>query len=146
VPASAAAAAPTNLRVTDVRASGATLTWTAPAGGREVYGYNLVNLNSPYVNNGVGWSFTTTGEAELEPNTSYRIAVYATYTDGGESQKTTAVAVTTPRDTTPREPPQLRHTNHTATSVSLGWMAGSDDVGVDSFVISNGSRTWTRPA
>jgi fibronectin type III domain protein len=146
VPATAAAAAPTNLRVTDLRASGATLTWNAPTGTREVYGYNVVNLLDPNVNNGVGFSFETTGEATLQPNTAYRLAVYATYVDGGQSSNSVPVNVTTPRDTTPPEPPRLRHTGHTATSVSLSWNAGRDDVGVDSFVISNGSQTFTRPA
>jgi Fibronectin type III domain len=146
VPATASAAAPTNVRVTDVRASGATLTWNAPSGTREVYGYNIVNLLNSDVNNGVGFSFTTTGEAELQPSTTYRLAVYATYVDGGQSGNSAPVNVTTPRDTTPPEAPQLRHTGHTATSVSLAWNAGRDDVGVDSFVISTGSRTVTRPA
>jgi Fibronectin type III domain len=145
-PAAASAAAPTNVRVTDVRASGATLTWNAPSGTREVYGYNIVNLLNPDANNGVGFSFETTGEADLAPNTSYRLAVYATYTDGGQSSNSVPVNVTTPRDTTPPEPPRLQHTGHTATSVSLLWLAGRDDVGVDSFVISNGSQTFTRPA
>jgi hypothetical protein len=145
-PAAASAAAPTNVRVTDVRASGATLTWNAPSGTREVYGYNIVNLLNPDANNGVGFSFETTGEADLAPNTTYRLAVYATYTDGGQSSNSVPVNVTTPRDTTPPEPPRLQHTGHTATSVSLLWLAGRDDVGVDSFVISNGSQTFTRPA
>jgi Fibronectin type III domain len=146
VPATAAAAAPTGLRATDVRASGATLTWKAPTGTREIYGYNLIDVQNTDANNGVGFSFTTTGEARLDPNRTYRLAVYATYTDGGQSATSTPVTVTTPRDTTPPEPPQLRHSHHTATSVSLSWNAGRDDVGVESFVISSGSQTWTRPA
>jgi Fibronectin type III domain len=148
VPAAAEAAAPTNLRVTDVRASGVTLTWTAPAG--DVYGYSIVDLGNPAVNNQVGYSFTTTGDAErLTPQTTYRLAVRATFVENGsmvDSPLSRPVTVTTRADTTPPAPPSLRHSGHTATSVSLAWMSGADDVGVEEFVISNGSRTWTRPA
>jgi hypothetical protein len=145
-PSTAAAAAPSGLRVVDVRASGATLTWRAPADGRAVYGYNLVDVDNPAVNNGVGFSFGTTGDARLEPNRTYRLAVIATYEDGGESARSSPVTVTTPRDTTPPPAPSASEFHHTATSVTLGWTAGFDDVGVESFIISNGSGTWTVPA
>jgi hypothetical protein len=147
LPAAAQAAAPTNLRVTDLRASGATLTWTAPPG--DVYGYSIVNLLDPFVNNGVGWSFTSPGEADLQPQTRYRLAVRATFiVDGNlvDSPLSSPVEFTTPADTTAPAAPTLRHFSHTTTSVQVGWTGGEDDVGVDAFVITNGSRTWTIPA
>jgi hypothetical protein len=146
LPSVAAAAAPSGLRVVETRASGATLTWRAPSGTRPVYGYNLLDLGNPAVNNGVGFSFETTGEATLQPNTTYRIAVVATYVDGGESERSTPVTVTTPRDTTAPTAPTAYEQMHTATSVSLGWHGTTDDVGVESFVVSNGSITRTFPA
>jgi hypothetical protein len=146
VPAAAHAAAPSGRRVVDLRASGATLTWKAPSDGRAVYGYTIVDLNNGAVNNGVGFSFDTAGEARLEPSRTYRLAVYATYANGGQSARSTAVTVTTPRDTTPPAAPTARELMHTATSVTLAYLSGGDDVGVESFVISNGAGTWTVPA
>jgi hypothetical protein len=146
LPSVAAAAAPSDLLVTDLRASGATLTWKAPSDGSQVYGYNIVNLLDPYVNNGVGFSFTTTGEARLEPNRRYRLAVVATYVDRPDSARSAPVEFTSPGDTTPPAAPTAREFFHTATSVTLAWMSGGDDVGVDSFLISGGGRTWTVPA
>jgi len=145
LPSAATAAAPSGLRVLDARASGATLTWRAPADGRPVYGYNIVDLGNPAVNNGVGFSFTTTGEARLEPSTTYRLAVYATYAEGPDSALSAPVTVTTPRDTTAPTAPSAREFFHTSTSVTLGWMGATDDVGIESFVVTNGTRTWTFP-
>jgi hypothetical protein len=146
-PAAAAPPGPTNARVTDVRASGATLTWAAPATTRPVYGYTIVDLNNPFVNNGVGWSFTTTGTADLQPVTTYRLAVRALYADTFEdSELSNAITVTTPRDTTPPAAPILHHFSHTSTSVLLGFDGAQDDVGVDAWVVSNGERTWSFPA
>jgi Fibronectin type III domain len=147
VPAAAqTAAGPTNLRVTDVRASGATLTWDAPDG--EVYGYGIHDVDAPDTGNQVGWSFTTTGEASLEPGTRYRLAVRALLIDDGElvdSRFSNVVTVTTPPDTTPPTAPSARAEGQTATSAGLAFSGSTDDVGIDEWVISDGSRTWTQP-
>lgn len=148
VPAAAhAAAGPANLRVTDVRASGATLSWEAPAGA-EVYGYGILDLDAPATGNQVGWSFTTTGAAELDPRTTYRLAVRALLIVNGrivDSPLSNAVRVTTPADTTPPTRPIARADGQTATSASMGFHGSTDDVGIEEWVFSDGTRTWTQP-
>jgi fibronectin type III domain protein len=150
LPAAAqAAAGPTNLRVTEVRASGVTLAWNAPAGGAEVYGYGIHDLDAPETGNQVGWSFTTTGTATLEPRTRYRLAVRALLFRDGEavdSPFSNAVTVTTPADTTPPTAPHARAETQTATSASLSFGGARDDVGIDAWVISNGAQIWTQSA
>lgn len=146
--AAQAAAGPANLRVTDVRASGATLTWDAPAGGPIVYGYGIYDLDASSTGNQVGWSFTTTGTAKLTPQRTYRLAVRALLVVNGQivdSPPTNAVTVTTPPDTTPPTAPSARADGQTATSVAISFSGSTDDVGLDAWVISDGERTWTQP-
>lgn len=146
--ASGAAAGPTDLRVADVRASGATLTWDAPAGGTEVYGYGIHDLDAPETGSQVGWSFTTSGTAALEPQTRYRLAVRALLIVDGQvvdSGLSNTVTVTTPADTTPPTAPFARAESQTATSAALRFGGSTDDVGIDAWVISDGTRTWTQP-
>jgi chitinase len=148
MPAAAqAAAGPTNLRVTEVRASGATLAWEAPAGA-EVYGYGIHDLGAPETGDQVGWSFTTTGTATLRPRTEYRLAVRALLIVDGDlvdSPRSNVVSFTTPADTTPPTAPVARADGHTATAVSLRFSGATDDVGIDAWVFSDGTQTWTQP-
>jgi hypothetical protein len=139
---------PTNLRVTDIRASGANLTWTAPKDTTNLYGYTIVNLLASATDNQVGSSFTTTGTANLKPQTTYKLAVYATYvvSTTEDSQLSNTVTITTPADTTPPTPPTLQAPWHTASSIGLTWSGATDDVGVDSFQISDGTQTWEQSA
>jgi fibronectin type III domain protein len=141
------AAGPANLRVTEVRASGATLTWDAP--DAEVYGYGIHDLDAPETGNQVGWSFSTTGTASLRPGTRYRLAVRALLIRDGElvdSPFSNAVTFTTPPDTTPPTAPHARAEGQTATTASLAFSGAADDVGVEAWVISDGTRIWTQPA
>lgn len=143
----AAAAGPSGLRVVELRASGATLSWQ-PATG-DVYGYSIRDLLSPETGNQVGYSFSTTGTATLKPRTTYRLAVVAGVLVRGElvdSPFSNAVTVTTPADTTPPTQPRALGTGQTATSATVLFHGATDDVGIDSWVISNGERTWTHPA
>jgi hypothetical protein len=138
---------PTNLRVTDIRASSATLSWKAPADTTNVYGYTIRNLLASATNNEVGSSLTTTGTAQLQPQTSYKLVVYASYTNTTvDSQPSNAVTFTTPADTTAPTAPTLASPWHTSTSIALSWSGASDDVGVESFQISDGSQTWEQSA
>jgi hypothetical protein len=150
VPATAqgAATGPTDLRVVDVRASGATLAWDAPAGSAQVYGYGIRDLDAPETGNQVGWSFTTTGTATLRPRTRYRLAVVASLIVDGQlvdSAPSNTVTVTTPPDTTPPTAPSARAEGQTATSATLSFVGSTDDVGVDAWVVSDGTRTWSQP-
>jgi hypothetical protein len=145
--AAQAAAGPANLRVTEVRASGATLAWDAPARA-EVYGYGIHDLDAPETGNQVGWSFTTTGTAELDPRTTYRLAVRALLIVDGQlvdSPLSNAVRVTTPADTTPPTRPHARADGQTATSASMSFHGSTDDVGIEAWVFSDGTQTWTQP-
>jgi Bacterial Ig-like domain len=148
LPAAAQAATrPTDLRVTELRASGATLAWDAPDG--EVYGYGIHDLDAPATGNQVGWSFETTGTATLRPGTRYRLAVRALLIRDGDlvdSPFSNVVTFTTPADTTPPTAPRARAEDQTATTATLAFSGSVDDVGVDSWVISDGTRTWTQPA
>jgi hypothetical protein len=150
VPAAAqAVAGPTNLRVLEVRASGAALAWDAPSGGAEVYGYGIDDLDAPETGNQVGWSFDTTGTATLKPRTRYRLAVRAQVFEDGmlvDSPRSNAVTFTTPADTTPPTAPTARAEIQTATSASFTFGGSTDDVGLDAWVISDGTRTWTQPS
>jgi len=140
------AAGPANLRVSEVRASGATLVWDAP--DAEVYGYGIHDLGAPATGNQVGWSFTTTGTASLEPGTRYRLAVRALLIRDGElvdSPFSNAVTLTTPPDTTPPTAPHARAEGQTATTATLAFSGAADDVGVEAWVISDGTRIWTQP-
>jgi hypothetical protein len=146
--AQGAAAGPTNLRVTEVEASGATLAWDAPAGGAQVYGYGIDDLDAPATGNQVGWSFTTTGTATLRPRTTYRLAVRALLIVDGQlvdSAASNTVTVTTPPDTTPPTTPFARAEGQTATTATLSFVGSTDDVGIDTWVVSDGTRTWTQP-
>jgi hypothetical protein len=145
--AASAPAGPTNLRVTDLQASRATLTWTAPPDTTDVYSYTIVDLLAPATGNQVGSSLTTSGTAVFKPEKTYKLAVYATYGQTTDlSQLSNAVMVTTPADTTAPTAPTVRAPWHTASSIGLVWSGASDDVGVDSFQISDGSQVWEQSA
>jgi chitinase len=49
-------------------------------------------------------------------------------------------------DTTPPTAPKAYESFHTQTSVEIGWWDTTDDVGIETFVISDGTRTWESPA
>jgi hypothetical protein len=57
-----------------------------------------------------------------------------------------AVTVATAPDTTPPIAPTLQAPWHTSSSIDLAWNGASDDVGLDSFQISDGSQTWEQSA
>jgi hypothetical protein len=148
VAAQGASADPTNLRVTELRASGATLAWDAPAEGADVYGYGIHDLDAPETESQVGWSFTTTGTATLRPRTTYRLAVRALLIVDGQvvdSAPSNTVTVTTPPDTTPPTAPLARDEGQTATTATLSISGSTDDVGIDAWVVSDGTLSWTQP-
>lgn len=139
---------PTNLRVVgDARASGVSLEWDAPSGDVRVYQYTIYSLPDSETIHEVGHSFTTSGNATLKPLTTYRLAVGALLIVDGEfidSPLSNVVTVSTPADTTPPTAPRANATNQTATSVALSFGGSRDDVGLDDWVITNGSQTWTQ--
>jgi hypothetical protein len=139
--AQGAPAGPTNLRVVEMRASQATLAWDAPSGA-EVYSYFIRDVDAGY---DVGSSFITTGTARLRPRTTFRLSVRAWLIVDGiivESRSSNVITLTTPPDTTPPSTPDARPEMQSATSVSLNFGGSKDDVGIDTWVISDGTRTW----
>lgn len=125
---------PTDLRVSDVTATSFTLTWSEPDDTRGLYGYSIRDLDNPFINNQIDWSFTTSATVEADPETTYRVAVRASYINHpsgvDESEPSNAVTVTTLPDTEPPETPEaLRVGRKTATSVSFRKSLADDNVG-----------------
>jgi chitodextrinase len=134
--------APSNLRVTSSTATSIALAWTASTDNVGVAGYD-VYLNGVKVWMPSGTSFTYLG---LSCATTYTAAVDAYDAAGNHSPKT-AVTVATPAcpDTTsPSTPTGLAVSSVTQTSLTLGWKASSDNVGVKGYdVYRNGTKVAT---
>jgi chitodextrinase len=134
---------PSNLRVTSSTATSIGLTWTASMDNVGVAGYD-VYLNGVRVwMVASGTSFTYLG---LSCATTYTAAV-AAYDAAGNHSPKTAITVATPAcpDTTPPSTPTgLSASSVTQTSLTLGWTASSDNVGVTRYdVYRNGTKTAT---
>jgi chitodextrinase len=134
--------APSNLRVTSSTATSIALAWTASTDNVGVAGYD-VYLNGVKVWMPSGTSFTYLG---LSCATTYTAAVDAYDAAGNHSPKT-AVTVATPAcpDTTPPSTPTgLAASSATQTSLTLGWKASTDNVGVKGYdVYRNGTKVAT---
>jgi chitodextrinase len=134
--------APSNLLVTSSTATSIALVWTASTDNVGVAGYD-VYLNGVKVWMPSGTSFTYLG---LSCATTYTAAVDAYDAAGNHSPKT-AVTVATPAcpDTTPPSTPTgLAASSVTQTSLTLGWKASSDNVGVKGYdVYRNGTKVAT---
>jgi hypothetical protein len=112
-----------------------TSTWSEPEDTGGLYGYSVRDLSNPFVNNQIGWSFGTSAIAEVEPATTYDVAVLASYIDRPdgvpESEPSNVVTVTTPPDTEPPATPgALRLALKTATSVAFQRQLADDNVGL----------------
>lgn len=125
-PPDTAPTAPTGLSATKTTTT-ATLTWTAGTDDIGVAGYNVYR-DGVKVNTGLitATTFTDTG---LTPNTAYTYTVRTVDTAGQESAASSALVVTTnavPSDQPPTAPTGLA-ANKTTTTVTLSWVAGTDD-------------------
>ncbi|MNJ42244.1 Chitinase A1 precursor [compost metagenome] len=131
--------APTNLQVTGKTSSSISLSWTASTDNVGVTGYTL-----SYGSNEVNVSGTSTTISGLTPNTAYTLTVKARDAAGNVSAPSSPLSATTDpasSDTTPPTAPEnLQVTEKTSSSVSLSWIASTDNVGVTGYTVSYGSN------
>ena len=130
---------PTNVAASSRTATSIALIWSASTDNRGVTGYGLYRAGTL-----TGTSSTTTGIfSGLSCNTNYTLAVDAQDAAGNRSGKTTVMVATTAcADTTaPSSPTGLAVSNVTQSSLTLGWNASTDNVGVVSYeVFRNGTK------
>jgi chitodextrinase len=134
--------APAVLKQTGATATSITLGWTvstdpdSPVAGYHVY-RDGTEIGTSATN-----SFTDTG---LVVKNSYTYTVSAYDPSNNTSALSTPLAASTTADTTPPSVPTgLTQTGSTLTTVSLGWTASTDDVGVTGYKIyRNGTQVGT---
>ncbi len=126
--------APGDLRNTGKTGSTVSLSWTASNDNVGVSGYTVYR-NGTAVNSKLitDTSYTDTG---LIPNTTY--TYYVTAKDGAANESATSsmISVTTNPDSQgPTAPGALTSTGKTANSISLSWIASTDNVSVAGYTI-----------
>jgi uncharacterized repeat protein (TIGR02543 family) len=129
---------PTNLRSTNVTSSSVSLAWNASSDENGVVVYHVYS-NGQIVANPTSTSATVAG---LSSSTSYAFTVTAQDATGNVSNASSPLAVTTLQgaDTTPPSAPSnLVASNVTDSSVTLTWSASTDNFGVASYTVLNGS-------
>jgi chitodextrinase/lysophospholipase L1-like esterase len=125
---------PTNIAVSNVTQTGATVTWTAPSDGTAV-SYKVFASGVLLAQNITATSYNATG---LDPNTRYVFAVKSVDAGGAESQTSQGRAATTlPTTDTipPTAPTDVTVGVTTTTTVALSWTASTDNVGVAGYKI-----------
>jgi chitodextrinase len=122
---------PGSLAATGVTASSITLSWSASTDNVGMAGYGRYQ-NGTLLSSGAATSFTFVG---LACGTSYTLAVDAYDTAGNRSAKASATAATSacPDTSPPTAPAGLVKTAATATSLSVSWLASTDNVGVSGY-------------
>jgi chitodextrinase len=136
-PDTKAPSAPTRLTASGATRSSITLSWSASVDDVAVIGYGRFR-NDSLVSSGTETSFTFTG---LSCGTSYTLAVDAYDAAGNRSPKAQSLASTTacpPDSTAPSTPAGLRLAASTQTSITLAWLASTDNVGVGGYTVYNG--------
>ena len=130
---------PSNLRVTSSTTTSTALAWTASTDNVAVAGYRLY-LNGVEAWTTIATSFTYLG---LTCGTSYVVAVDAYDTAGNRSPQASATVATgsCPDVNPPSTPSGLTASNVTPTSLTLGWNASTDSVGVTGYdIFRNGTK------
>ncbi len=132
--------APTGLTVSNRTQTALTLQWAASTDNVAVTGYTL-RRNSTVTGTATGTSSTFSG---LACGTSYTLDVTA-YDAAGNRSSTSAISTQTsacPAGDTqaPTTPTGLSATGSTQTSITLGWNASTDNVGVTGYGVYNGSQ------
>jgi chitodextrinase len=131
---------PSNLTVTSITANSVTVSWSPSTDNIAVTGYGHF-LNGAFVNTGTTTSFTWTG---LSCGTGYALAVDAFDARGNHSSQASLTASTTScaSDTTRPSPVNNLQVTATAqTSITLGWLPATDNVGVAGYnVYASGTK------
>jgi chitodextrinase len=141
-PDTTAPSTPTGLGATSATQTSMTLSWGASTDNVGVTGYGV------YRNSVLAGSPTTTGYTltGLTCGTNYTLAVDAVDAAGNRSGKdsTTAKTSACPDTTAPSTPTGLVITSAGQTSITVGWAASTDNVGVTGYrVFQNGSEVGT---
>ncbi|HEY2491963.1 MAG TPA: fibronectin type III domain-containing protein [Paenibacillus sp.] len=131
---------PSNLQSTGKTSSSVSLAWNASTDNVGVAGYTVT-----YGTTSVNVAGTSTTMNGLAANTTYTFTVKAKDAAGNQSAESNAVTVTTNAssvDTTaPTVPTNLQVTGKTNSSVSLSWLASTDNVGVTGYTVTWGSSS-----
>ena len=130
--------APTNLTASNITQTSVSLSWTASTDNVGVVGYDVYQ-GATILGTVTGTSASVTG---LTASTAYSFSVRAKDAAGNISPASNTVNITTlnPPDTqAPTAPTNLTASNITQTSVSLSWVASTDNVGVVGYDVYQGA-------
>jgi chitodextrinase len=135
---------PTGLAKSSSTQTSVTLGWTASTDNVGVAGYD-VKVNGSQVGTSTTTSYTASG---LTCGTTYTFAVDAydaSANKSGAASVSAATSACSAGDTTaPSTPTGLAKTSSTTTSVTLGWTASTDNVGVTGYDVKvNGTQVGT---
>ncbi|WP_348650542.1 cellulase family glycosylhydrolase [Catellatospora sp. KI3] len=121
----------------NVTSSSVSLSWAASTDNVGVTGYDVVRVSGSTETVVASPSTNSASVTGLTASTAYTFAVYAKDAAGNRSTRSGTVAVTTataPVDTqAPTAPGTPTASNVTSSSVSLGWTASTDNVGVTGY-------------
>lgn len=132
--------APGNLHSPTQTDTTITLNWDVGTDNVAVSGYNVFRGNT-LITSTTGTSFTDTG---LSVDTAYDYHVQTYDTSGNVSPDSQTLNTRTLTDTiAPSAPGSLNSPSQTTTSISLSWTAATDDVGVVSYNVYQGSTLIT---
>lgn len=129
--------APGSLAATAITANSLTLTWAASTDNVGVTGYN-VSRNGVLLGTVTATNYPDSG---LSPATTYNYSVVAVDAAGNASTASTVSATTAAGTDTqpPSAPGALAFSNVTANSVTLSWVAATDNVGVTAYRVTRGA-------
>ncbi len=132
---------PTGLAMSTNSVTTIDLSWTASTDNVGVAGYKIYR-NGAQVGTSTSTTYHDTG---LNPATTYTYAVAADDAAGNVSAQSTSANFTTLPDTTaPSVPGVPTLTSRTMTSITIGWTASTDNVGVAGYKIyRNGAQVGT---
>lgn len=128
--------------VSNVTATGATLTWQASTDNVGVTGYTVRDGSGAAIATATGTTVTLTG---LTPKTSYTVSVVARDAAGNVSQASPTVTFTTAEQQSggdtqaPSQPGTPSASVVTTTEAVISWGASTDNVGVTGYSVIDGS-------
>jgi PQQ-dependent dehydrogenase (s-GDH family) len=138
-PDTEAPSAPTDLASSNLNQSSVTLSWTAASDNVSVTGYDVYQNNSKINSSPV--TATTYNVTGLVALTSYSYYVIARDAAGNLSLPSNTVSILTPDTQAPTTPTGLSASGITGSSLTLNWIASSDNVAVSGYdVYQNGVK------
>jgi PQQ-dependent dehydrogenase (s-GDH family) len=134
--------APTNLAASSITQSSLTLNWTASTDNVGVTGYDVFR-NGTKINTTLVTT-TTYNVTGLTASTAYQFYVQAKDAAGNTSANSNTINITTPDTQAPTAPTNLAASAVTQTSLTLGWTASTDNIGVTGYdIFRNGTKINT---